>query len=91
MNNLIKPKNQVAECLYELISYKRRSRLDIMNATRMLCVTSKITALRQDYNLGITTNWVTWENKFGRMVRYAEWSIDNMEHAIQVYSRINHD
>jgi len=83
------PKNQLAECLLELLTHKRRSRLDIMNSTRMLCVTSKITRLRLDYNLPITTHWVKWQNKYGRMVQYGEWSLEDFNKGIEVYNKIN--
>lgn len=83
------PKNQLAECLLELLTHKRRSRLDIMNSTRMLCVTSKITMLRQDYNLPITTHYVKWQNKYGRVVKYGEWSLEDFGKGVEVYNKIN--
>lgn len=86
---LSKPKKQLAEVLYELIKYKGRSTLQLMNSTGALCPTKRISDLRLNHSVLIKTVSKSVKNKYGRVVKYGVFTVVNKDKATEVYNRIN--
>ena len=85
-----KPKNQTAEVLYLLLTQKSINRLTALKDVGVLNLTARISNLRINYDLLVNCNKIETSNKFGRAIKYGEWSLKTSKSkALIVYDKIN--
>lgn len=89
MKNIITPKTQNAEVLFELIFNKQISRATIFRETSILNLPARIHDLRKKFGIDIICDWIKTENKHGRKIRYGVWSLTDKQKAKLVYEKIN--
>jgi len=88
MKKLPLPKSQVQEVLYELINRISIDRRTMMLSCGILNLTARISDLR--YNgVQINNTEICVFNKFGRVVKYVQYSLQNKKEAIEYYKSIN--
>lgn len=87
--NLPKPKKQISEVLYELITRPSINRKYMFNETGILNVTARIANLRNIWGLDIVCTKIDAINKHGRKIQYGEWSLSHKDEAIIIYNQIN--
>jgi len=84
-----KPKNQLAEVLYEMLVVGKITRKSAM-MFGVLNVTSRIAELRSNYNIDVVCVEMPTKNKFGRPVQYGIWHVADKDYAFDRYvNKIN--
>ena len=71
----MKPNNQNAEVLLELINSASVTRQEFMQRLGILNVTARIANLRIHFNIPIDCEKIKVCNKYGRVVEFGKWSI----------------
>jgi len=87
-NKLPKPKTQVTEVLYMLLTRESINVRQMMFDTGILNLTARISDLRTKYNIDIICQDIKTKNKFERKISYGQWMLSNKEHAKEVYLKI---
>lgn len=90
-HSLAKPKNQIAEILFELINNKNASRSELTDMTGVLNVTSVISKIRLTHEINIKCDLTEVKNKHGRNVRFGIYSLTDASRmtALRKYNQIN--
>lgn len=88
MNKPEKPKSQIEEVLYYLLTRLKIDRRQMMLTCGVLNLPEAIRKLRETYGVKITLNEVYSFNKFGRQIKYGEYSLDNKKDAAATYKNI---
>lgn len=78
------PKNQNAELLSLLLTEKQTSLNIVMNG--ILNPTARITHLRK-MGVNVICNLIKHTNKFGRVIRYGEFSVLNKRESRIIYTK----
>ena len=86
--NLPKPKTQVTEVLYMLLTRESINVRQMMFDTGILNLTARISDLRTKYNIDIICQDIKTKNKFERKISYGQWTLSDKEHAKEVYLKI---
>ena len=79
-----KPKNQLAEILYEMLVVGKITRKSAM-MFGVLNLTSRISQLRNNYNIDVVCVEMPTKNKFGRPVSYGIWHVRDKDYAFDKY------
>jgi hypothetical protein len=79
-----KPKNQLAEILYEMLVVGKITRKSAM-MFGVLNLTSRISQLRTNYNIDVVCVEMPTKNKFGRPVSYGIWHVRDKDYAFDKY------
>lgn len=91
MKQIPAPESQTQEVLYYLIKRIYIDRRQMMLSCGVLNLPDQIMRLRRRYGLTINLNKVTTENKFGREVKFGQYSIEDKKHASNVYRKMQED
>jgi hypothetical protein len=79
-----KPKNQLAEILYEMLVVGQITRKTAM-VIGVLNLTSRIADLRNKHNIDVVCVETPTKNKFGRPVTYGRWHVRDKDFAFDKY------
>lgn len=90
---LSKPRNQIAEVLFELITKETITRKSILQSCGILNVTSRIADLRIRHNVDVKCQEIETTNKHGRNITYGKWYLSEKEkeNILEKYNRVNHE
>ena len=91
MKELISPKNQTAEVLYELLTKDKITFKSVYLETGIINLGARLSDLRLDHELIIPCRWIDTINKHNRSIRYGSWKLMNKELGLTVYNKINKD
>ena len=88
---LSKPRNQIAEVLFELITKETITRKSILESCGILNVTARIADLRIHFFIDVKCQEIETTNKHGRKITYGKWYLSEKakENIIDKYEKIN--
>ena len=87
MRKLQLPESQTQEVLYELISRLFIDRKTMMLSSGVMNLTARISELRMR-QLKIVSNEIVTLNKFGREIKYVQYSLEDKKAAVSVYIKM---
>lgn len=87
MKNLPLPESQMQEVLYELINRLYIDRRTMMLSCGVWNLTARISNLR-DKGLNIISNKIQVVNKFGREIKFVQYSLEEKKEASKIYLKM---
>lgn len=86
---LNKPKTQVQEVLYMLLTRKTINTKQMVLDCNILNLTARISDLRIRHDIDVKCDKIVSKNKFKRQIEYGLFSLVNKNHAKSVYDSLN--
>lgn len=91
MKKTKKPTNQTQEVLYYLLTRIKIDRKQMMLSCDVLNLAEQISRLRNQHFVKINLSEFKTFNKFGRVVKVGEYSLDNKKEASEIYKLMQSD